>query len=254
MNKVLQVILSAAFAGMSASCGVAAQDIRPEDTEVWEPKPAIVIPGNPFTSSAPSDAIVLFDGTDLSAWEARSGGPAAWDVHDGIVTVTKSAGDIVTKETFGSYQMHVEWCIPPMDEKFRGQDRGNSGVYLQTGHYELQIMDSYRNETYVNGQAGSVYKQAAPLVNAMLPPGEWNSFDIIYTAPVFNDNGTYAQPPRVTVFHNGVLIQNNTEIQGNTLYKGYPQVTPHGDCPVGLQAHGDRSPAISFRNIWIRRL
>ena len=237
-----------------ASCGVAAQDIRPEETEVWEPKPALVTPGNPTTCSAPSDAIVLFDGSDLSMWEARSGGPAGWEVHDGIVTVVKSAGDIVTKEAFGSYQMHVEWCIPPMDEKYKGQDRGNSGVYLQTGHYELQIMDSYRNETYVNGQCGSVYKQTAPKVNAMRPPGEWNSFDIVYTAPVFNENGTFARPPRVTVFHNGVLIQNNTEIQGNTLYKGYPQVSPHGDCPVGLQAHGDRSPAISFRNIWIRRL
>ncbi len=249
--KSLAIIVLALVAG---TVGVSAQ-MRPEYTEVWEPKPAVVTPGDPATGGAPSDAIILFGGSDLSAWvSAKDGGPAQWDVHDGILTVNKAAGDIHTKEAFGSYQLHLEWCVPPMDEAFAGQGRGNSGVYLQVGHYELQILDSYNHETYVNGQAGSVYKQTAPLVNAMLPPGRWNVFDIIYNAPQFNEDGTFRIPPRVTVLHNGVLIQNNTVIYGNTRYMGLPDVVPHGDCRIGLQAHGDRSPAVSFRNIWIRRL
>lgn len=229
--------------------------MRPEYTEVWEPKPAVVTPGDRALLGAPSDAIVLFDGGNLDAWvSAKDGGPAKWPVKDGILTVDKLAGDIHTKETFGSYQLHIEWCVPPMDEAFAGQGRGNSGVYLQVGHYELQILDSYQHETYVNGQAGSIYKQTAPLVNAMLPPGQWNVYDIIYNAPLFNEDGTFRLPPRVTVLHNGVVIQNDTVIYGNTRFLGLPDVTPHGDCRIGLQAHGDKSPAISFRNIWIRRL
>lgn len=253
MKQVNRISVLAAVAIFAGSVALSAQ-IRPEDTEVWEPKPVVVTPGDRQTAGAPSDAAVLFDGGNLDAWQARSGGPAQWEVKDGILTVVKAAGDIVTKESFGSYQLHLEWCIPPMEPKYTGQDRGNSGVYLQVGHYELQILDSYCGETYANGQAGSVYKQTAPLVNAMLPPGQWNVFDIIYNAPEFNQDGTFRVPPRVTVLHNGVLIQNNTEIYGNTRYLGLPDVTPHGDCPIGLQAHGDRSPAISFRNIWIRRL
>ncbi len=227
--------------------------MRPGMTEFWTPQPEVVTPGDASSSSAPSDAIVLFDGKDLSAWESTSNGPAGWYVHDGIVTVDKKAGDIRTKETFGSFQLHIEWCVPPMDASFTSQSRGNSGVYLQ-GMYEVQIMDSYKNETYVNGQAGSVYKQSPPLVNAMRAPGKWNSYDIIYTAPVFREDGTYLYRPRVTVLHNGVLIQNNTEILGTTEDIGLPRVKVHGDGPILLQSHGDPSPPISFRNIWIRRL
>ena len=249
-------ILFAVIAVAASLVSVSAKgQIRPEDTEFWSPQPPVVTPGDRAESGAPSDAIVLFDGGSLDAWvSARDGGPAAWPVKDGILTVDKAAGDIHTKETFGSYQLHLEWCVPPMDDAFTGQGRGNSGVYLQVGHYELQILDSYEHETYVNGQAGSVYKQTAPLVNAMLPPGRWNVFDIIYNAPQFNEDGTFRFPPRVTVLHNGVLIKNNTVIYGNTRYLGLPYVVPHGDCRIGLQAHGDRSPAVSFRNIWIRRL
>ena len=222
-------------------------------TEFWTPQPEIVVPGDQATSSAPSDAIVLFDGKDLSAWESRSHTPAGWYVHDGIVTVDKKAGDIQTKESFGSFQLHIEWCVPPMDASFTSQSRGNSGVYLQ-GMYEVQVMDSYKNETYANGQAGSIYKQSPPLVNAMRAPGEWNTYDIIYTAPVFKQDGSYLYKPHVTILHNGVLIQNNTEILGTTEYIGLPRVQQHGDGPILLQSHGDPSPPISFRNIWLRKL
>ena len=228
--------------------------MRPGMSEYWTPQPAVVTPGDPATASAPSDAIVLFDGKNLDAWEsARDGSPAQWTVHDGIVTVNKKAGDIRTKESFGSYQLHIEWCVPPMDDSFKSQSRGNSGVYMQ-GMYEIQVLDSFVNETYVNGQAASVYKQSPPLVNAMRAPGEWNVYDIIYTAPVFKADGTYLYRPRVTVIHNGVLVQNNTEILGTTEYIGFPKVKAHGDGPILLQSHGDPSPAISFRNIWIRKL
>ncbi len=230
------------------------EPMRPGMTEYWTPQPRIVVPGAQATASAPSDAVVLFDGRDLSAWEsAKDGSPALWTVHDGVFTVDKKAGDIRTKEAFGSFQLHIEWCIPPMDASFTSQSRGNSGVYLQE-MYEIQVMDSYENETYVNGQAGSVYKQTPPLVNAMRAPGEWNVYDIIYTAPVFKEDGSYLYPPRVTVLHNGVLIQNNTEIQGTTEYIGLPRVRPHGDGKILLQSHGDPSPAISYRNVWLRRL
>ena len=250
--KMRRAILS--LLAMLFGCTVVSAQMRPEDTEVWEPEPPVVTPGLQATSSAPSDAIVLFDGRNLDAWtNATDGGAAGWKVHDGVVTVVKKEGDILSKEAFGSFQMHLEWCVPPMDECYTDQGRGNSGVYLQ-GMYELQILDSYKNRTYANGQAGSIYKQTPPLVNAMRAPGNWNSYDIIYTAPEFNEDGTYLTPPRVTVLHNGVLIQNNTEILGTTAYIGYPKVIPHGDGKIRLQAHGDRSPAISFRNIWIRRL
>ena len=223
-------------------------------SEYWTPQPAIVVPGSQATAAAPSDAIVLFDGKDLSAWESTDGeSPARWTVHDGVMTVDKKAGSIQTKAKFGSYQLHIEWCVPPMDESFKSQSRGNSGVYMQ-GMYEIQVLDSFGNETYVNGQAASVYKQSPPLVNAMRAPGEWNVYDIIYTAPVFKADGTYLYRPRVTVLHNGVLVQNNTEILGTTEYIGFPKVKPHGDGPILLQSHGDPSPPISFRNIWIRPL
>jgi hypothetical protein len=166
--------------------------------------------------------------------------------------VDKKTGDILTKESFGSFQLHLEWMVP---ENITGtsQARGNSGVYLQD-KYEIQILDCYQNETYANGQTGSVYKQVIPLANAMRKPGEWNVYDIIYSSPVFNEDGTYLYPPRVTVLMNGVLVQNNTTIRGTTQFIGHPTIAPHGDGPVRLQAHGDPSAPISFRNIWIRKL
>jgi hypothetical protein len=226
--------------------------MRPQITEFYEPVPKIVNPGN-YTGAVPppSDAMVLFDGKDLSKWRGRNG-DAQWEVHDGVFTVKKGTGDIETRDVFGDFQLHIEWRIPT-DIDGQGQARGNSGVFLQ-GRYEVQVLDSYINTTYTNGQAGSVYKQAPPLVNAMRRPGEWNVYDIIYTAPRFREDGTVLYPARVTVLHNGVLIQNNFEIQGHTTYIGFPQYTQHGKGPIRLQDHGDPSKPISYRNIWIREL
>lgn len=239
--------------------------MKPEMTEFWEPVPEVIDPG-PYLgkSRPPSDALVLFDGTDLSKWKSKKdGGPAKWKVSDGVLTVEKGTGDISTVERFGDYQLHIEWRIPE-DIQGNSQSRGNSGVMLQdlskelgipAYWYEIQVLDSYQNPTYVNGQAGSVYKQSPPLVNAMRRPGEWNVFDITYVAPRFNDDGTLFAPARVTVFHNGVLVQDNFEIRGHTAYIGHPKYhAPHGKAPITLQDHGDPSKAISFQNIWIREL
>ena len=239
--------------------------MTPTMSEYWSPKPKVVTPGNQATAGAPSDAIVLFDGTEKSMtdnWVTKNMRtqevkPAKWIVKDGVMTVNKDyqngGGDIQTKEEFGSYQLHLEWCVPEMDAKFTSQTRGNSGVYNQN-MYEVQILDCYNNDTYVNGMTGSIYKQTPPMANAMRKPGEWNVYDIIYTAPVFKEDGTYLYRPRVTVIQNGIVLQNNTEILGTTEYIGFPKVKQHGDGPIILQSHGDPSPGISFRNIWIRKM
>lgn len=229
-----------------------AEGMRPGMTEIWTPQPKKVTPGATSTCSAPSDAIVLFDGTNLDEWRKDNGEPAGWTVADGIVTVNKSTGDIVTRREFGSYQLHLEWRVP---EGITGesQARGNSGVFMQD-KYEVQILDCYDNDTYVQGTVAGIYKQTAPLVNAMRKPGEWNVYDIIYTAPVFKADGTYLYHPYITVFHNGVLVQNHTEIYGTTEYIGLPRTVQHGNGPIRLQSHGDPSAPISFRNIWIREL
>lgn len=229
------------------------EGMRPGMSEYWTPQPRVVTPGDIKTNSAPSDAIVLFDGKDLSAWTNGNGEEAGWTVKNGVVTVDKKKGDIVTKQKFGSFQLHIEWCVPK-DIHGESQSRGNSGVFLQD-MYEVQILDCYQNETYVNGMTGSLYKQTPPLVNAMRKPGEWNVYDIIYTAPIFNEEGTaYIYKPRVTVIQNGIVLQNNTEILGTTEYIGFPRIQKHGDGPIRLQSHGDPSEPISFRNIWIREL
>ena len=254
MKKLILSLLA-----LSVAAAVSAQEkkeypkpeaMRPAMTEFWTPQPKVVKPGNAQTNSAPSDAIVLFDGSNLSAWKSANGGEADWQVHDGVFTVDKSKGDILTKQSFGSFQLHIEWCVPE-NITGAGQGRGNSGVFLQD-KYEIQILDNYGNETYANGQAGSVYKQVIPMANAMRKPGEWNAYDIIYNAPVFNDDGTYKVAPTVTVIQNGVLLLNNFTIRGTTEYIGHPRVVPHGDGPIRLQMHGDPSEPISFRNIWIR--
>ena len=231
---------------------------RPEDTEQWEPVPRLVAPG-PTDHSPPSDAVVLFDGDDLDEWvSVRDGSPAGWTVANGVMTVHKPAGNIETKRRFGSYQLHLEWRIPE-DIDGSGQGRGNSGLFLaSTGPgdagYELQIMDPWQNPTYVNGQAGSVYKQYPPLVNAGRRPGEWQSYDVIWTAPEFAADGALVSPARVTAFHNGVLIQHDVELKGETVYIGAPSYRAHGRAPIKLQSHGDPSRPISFRNIWVREL
>ena len=231
---------------------------RPEDTEVWTPVPKIVTPGA-VLGAAPSDAIVLFDGTNLDQWvSTKDKSPAGWTVADGIITVAKPNGNIETKRSFTNYQLHLEFRIPESITG-TGQARGNSGLFLaSTGAgdagYELQILDSYQNSTYVNGQAAAIYKQYPPLVNASRKPGEWQTYDVIWTAPVFNADGTLRTPASVTAFHNGVLVQNHSELTGETRYIGKPEYKTHGPSPIKLQAHGDPSPPISYRNIWIREL
>jgi len=230
---------------------------RPEDTEVWTPVPPVVTPG--ATSTAPpSDAVVLFDGKNLDEWvSARDKGPAKWAVGDGVLTVNKAAGDIETRRTFRNYQLHIEWRVPA-DVTGSGQERGNSGVFLAAAGpdavYELQIVDSYNNPTYVNGQAGSIYKQGIPLVNPSRKPGEWQSYDVVWTAPTFKADGAPATPAYATVFFNGVLVQNHFELRGATRNTGQPSYAPYSTAPIELQAHGDPSPPISFRNIWVREL
>jgi hypothetical protein len=231
---------------------------KPEDTEVWAPVPKVVTPGA-TDAAPPSDAIVLFDGKNLEEWvSSRDKLPARWIVADGVLTVNKTDGNIETKKSFRNYQLHIEWKIPA-NITGTGQARGNSGVFLaSTGPgdagYELQILDSYNNPTYVNGQAGSIYKQGIPLVNPDRKPGEWQTYDVVWTAPTFNADGALKTPAYVTVFFNGLLVQNHFELKGETLYIGQPSYKRYDSAPIKLQAHGDHSEPISFRNIWVREL
>ena len=236
-----------------------AQTGDPKLTEIYSPVPKIVTPGN-SCGDAPSDAIILFDGKNLDQWRSvRDTTKAAnWNVADGIITVNKMAGNIETKQSFMDYQLHIEWRIPS-NITGEGQARGNSGVFLASigpgdDGYELQVLDCYNNSTYVNGQTASIYKQSVPLANACKKPGEWQTYDVIWTAPRFNDDGSVKSAARVTVLHNGVLVQNNYELTGVTLYIGKPYYKKHGASPIKLQAHGDKSEPISYRNIWVRPL
>lgn len=255
------VPVTAAMAQTPAPSGPPAQAPargNPAETEVWTPVPPVVTPGT-TVSQAPSDAVVLFDGKNLDEWVAtKDHAPAQWAVADGVLTVVKGAGNIETKRRFRNYQLHIEWRIPPLVTG-SGQARGNSGVFLAstgTGDagYELQVLDSYKNETYVNGQAASLYKQAIPLVNASRQPGDWQSYDVVWTAPTFNPDGSMKTPAYATVFHNGVLVQNHFEMKGETVFIGQPFYKAYETAPIKLQAHGDPSPPISFRNIWVREL
>ncbi len=228
------------------------KDIKlpPEATEFWEPVVRKVTPGNE-NNQAPSDAIVIFDGSSLNNFvSARTGQNAEWTVENGVMTVAPGKGDIQTKMGFGDMQLHIEWTAPTVI-KGEGQGRGNSGIFLMS-HYEVQVLDSYESRTYSNGQAGSIYKQHPPLVNAMKAPGDWNTYDIYFTAPKFNADGMVISPARVTVVHNGILVQNNVEIKGPTEYIGIPNYKAHPEeLPIKLQDHGD---LVSFRNIWVRKL
>jgi hypothetical protein len=231
---------------------------KPEETEIWEPVPAVVTPGA-TCGAPPSDAILLFDGKNMDEWlSVRDQTPAKWTVADGVMTVSKGEGSIQTKRSFKNYQLHVEWKVPT-NITGSGQARGNSGVFLaSTGPgddgYELQVLDSYENKTYVNGMAGSMYKQAIPLANPTRKPGEWQTYDVVWTAPTFNSDGSLKTPAYVTVLFNGVLVENHFELKGQTLYIGKPFYKPYSAAPIKLQAHGDKSEPISYRNIWIREL
>lgn len=221
----------------------------PALTENWTPEPKVIAPGK-TASDAPADAIILFNGRDAGAWVDNKNQPVKWKVADGALTVTPGSGMITTKESFGDCQLHIEWRTPA-EVKGNGQGRGNSGIFLM-GQYELQVLDSYNNRTYSNGQAASIYKQTMPLVNATRGPGEWQTYDIVFIAPRFKADSSLQSPARITVIHNGVLVQNNTVLWGGTQYIGLPAYIKHRDQePLSLQDHGD---LVSFRNIWIRRL
>lgn len=258
MNRALLPILLS-FSLLSVAH--AQQAGKPEDTEVYEPVPKVVTPGPYTPGTPPSDAVVLFNGKDLSEWVAVADRKASakWKVAEGLLTVDKAQGNIETKRTFTNYQLHLEWRVPA-NITGSGQVRGNSGVFLASiGQgdlgYELQILDSYQNKTYVNGMAGSIYKQRIPLANPIRKPGEWQTYDVVWTAPVFKSDGAVQSPARVTVLFNGVVVQNNVALDGPTQYIGkanYQQA--HGPSPIKLQAHGDKSEPLSFRNIWVREL
>ncbi|GGO68395.1 3-keto-disaccharide hydrolase [Bowmanella pacifica] len=244
-NKILSATACLLLFGQAAF----AQNDREQQaqkTEVWEPEPKVV---SAPLNAPPSDAVVLFGGNSLSQWLSVKGGDAPWQLTDGVMTVAPGSGDIRSKAEFCDVQLHLEWRVPAPEPDMQGQQRNNSGVFLQQ-RYEIQILDSFENRTYSNGQAGSLYKQAIPLVNAMREPGQWQSYDIIFKAPRF-DGDKLTQPGFITVLHNGVLVQNHTQIQGDTVWLGQPSYTAHGCAPIQLQDHGN---LVSFRNIWARPL
>jgi hypothetical protein len=221
----------------------------PKSTELWTPVPPVVTPGQ-SDAQAPSDAIILFDGKSTAAWAHAKGEDIKWILADNAITVKANSGGIFTRQKFGDCQLHIEWKTPA-EVKGDGQGRGNSGIFFME-RYELQVLDSYNNKTYPNGQAASIYKQHIPLVNACKAPGEWQSYDVIFTAPRFSDLGMAIEPARITVIQNGVLVQNNVTIWGNSQYIGSPSYEKHAAKEsISLQDHGN---PVSYRNIWIREL
>ena len=261
MNGRLARSLSRGIAGLLLVGTAGAAELPPaKDTEVWSPIPP-VIQAEP--DRVPSDAVVLLDGKHLEAWESAKnpGQPAPWKLEDGAMVCVPKSGSIRTKATFGDLQMHLEFRTPA-EVKGTGQGRGNSGIFFfgvnseprigGPGMYELQILDSYDNPTYVNGQAGSIYKQSPPLVNASRKPGEWQTFDIVWIAPRFDAAGKLVSPARMTVFHNGVLVQHDVVLPGPTANRGTPDYVPHP--PKGHIMLQDHSNATAFRNIWVREL
>jgi hypothetical protein len=245
--------LRVAVVALALAAGAHAQQpvIRWPEHSMDRPQPPVVSPAPAARPGAPpADAVVLFDGTDLSQWEGDSGGPARWKVDSGWMEVVAGTGDIRTKQGFGDCQLHVEWMAPtpPHGE---GQDRGNSGVFLM-GRYEVQVLDSYDNRTYPDGQAAAVYGQYPPLVNASRPPGEWQTYDIVFHRPRFDASGKLRRPARMTVFHNGVLVQDDVVLTGPTAHQRRPPYVAHPEAlPLGLQDH---SHPVRYRNIWIRAL
>lgn len=268
MSKRIWYVLAAALAvaGLQQGASILGQQAkRPlgyQDTPMlpggkWHvhdgerPQPRVVTPGAFSTQDKPgkppSDAIVLFDGKDLSKWRGANGKDPGWKVENGYMQV--QGGEIVSKEEFGDCQLHIEWSTPT-PPKGEGQDRGNSGVFF-FGRYELQVLDNYQNQTYPDGQAGAIYGQYPPLVNASAKPGEWQVYDMIFTAPRF-DGGTLSSPAFITVFHNGVVLHNHTALLGSTGHRIAPKYTPHGPKgPIHLQDHHH---PVRYRNIWVRSL
>jgi hypothetical protein len=258
MKKLVLLCSVSMLAASAAKSQDTAGTAKPADTEQWEPIPAIVSPGE-AGGAPPSDALILFDGKNLDQWVMSADRtPARWRVDHGEMVVDKALGNIETKRLFKNYQLHLEYKIPAHISG-EGQARGNSGLFLaSTGPadqgYEVQILDSFENKTYVNGQAASIYKQNPPLANASRKPGLWQSYDVVWTAPVFHDDGMLETPAYVTVFHNGVLVQNHFALAGETLYIGKPVYRKFDRAAIKLQSHHDPSLPISFRNIWVREL
>ncbi len=259
VKKNASIFLSAVFFLIGTACFLLSMnnEIDRQPEKQWKihdperPLPPVVDPGpggDPVP--APSDAIVLFDGRDLSQWSSGKGEPARWKVENGYVEVVKKTGSIRTVRGFGDCQLHIEWAAP-LTVIGEGQGRGNSGVFLM-GKYEVQVLDCYKNKTYADGMAAAVYGQHPPSVNACRPPGEWQTYDIIFHRPRFSDGGSLSRPARMTVFHNGILVQDNVELTGPTEHKKRQPYTVHADkLPISLQDHGN---PVRFRNIWIRNL
>lgn len=253
LKKAAGLISLAFAAGLGLSAVSQVQPITLQDLKPFDPpakEPVVITPGAKV-GDAPSDAIVLFDGKDLSGWKSlRDGSDAKWVIRDGYMEVTRGTGDIATKQEFGDCQLHIEWATPA-EVKGNDQGRGNSGVFLM-GHYEIQVLDSYNNKTYFHGQAGSIYKQHPPLVNVSRKPGEWQTYDIIFAKPEFDEMGKVTKRARATVLHNGVVVQNNAEIYGETWHDKPALYIKHSDKgPLKLQDHGN---PVRFRNIWVRPL
>jgi hypothetical protein len=254
MNPRITPVAAAAFALVA----VAARAQPAKDYGIHDrtrPLPPVVTPGDSCVQQTPakppSDAVVLFDGKDLSGWKSqKDGGPAPWKVENGYFEVAKGTGGIETRKGFGDCQLHIEWMAPspPAGED---QDRGNSGIFLM-GLYEVQVLDSFQSVTYADGQAGALYGQFPPLVNACRPPGQWQTYDIVFDAPRFDKDGKVSRPGRVTVLHNGVVVQHASVLMGPTAHKARPPYKAHADkLPIGLQDH---SHPVRFRNVWVREL
>ncbi|MEI6680153.1 MAG: DUF1080 domain-containing protein [Mariniphaga sp.] len=249
----LGMFILGAFAASAQNQNPENAKMKPEMTEFWDPEIRVITPAE-NNSNAPSDAIVLFDGTSESLiqnWSNGKGEAPTWNVADNCMTIVKGGGGIKTKMEFEDYQLHIEWRTPEIvDPESKSQGRGNSGIFMQD-RYELQVLDNYENRTYRNGQAGSFYKQCPPLVNVCKKPGEWQTYDVIWTAPRFKADSTLFSPAHATVLQNGVLVQNNAQLSGPTEYIGIPKYKFHGPAAIALQDHGN---PISYRNIWIRKL
>ena len=259
-TSIITRVMAAAVVVIGIAAACARTDTAPQGGQEWElhdmnrPRPTKITPGSTGLgdepAGAPSDAIVLFDGTDLSQWRSIEGDPAEWKVENGYFEVDPGAGNIQTEQGFGDCQLHIEWAAPD-PPKGEGQDRGNSGAFLM-GFYEVQVLDSYENVTYADGQATAVYGQYPPLVNASRPPGQWQTYDIVFHAPRFGASGRLLLPARVTVLHNGVLAQDNVEIKGPTRNKARLPYQAHADkLPMMLQDHNH---PVRYRNIWVRKL
>ncbi len=249
--KSKQALIAAALAApLLTSAATAQSPVRWKIHDMGRPVPPKVVSKPQLPVPPPSDAIVLFDGSDLAQWRALDGSAAKWTIRDGSLAAVPGGGAVFTRQGFGDIQLHLEWAAPT-PARGKGQGRGNSGVFLM-GKYEVQVLDSYDNVTYADGQAAALYGQSPPFVNASRPAGEWQSYDIVFRRPRFRPDGSVEQSARLTVFHNGVLVQDNTEAWGPTAWLQHLPYKSHPDrLPLQLQDHGN---PVLYRNIWVREL